>query len=147
MSQGNAKYIGREDGAHLSSKTPPGTFYTDDRIFQRELEEFYGTSWLNVGRESQVSQPGDFFTREIGGESVLVVRGTDGTPRAFYNVCRHRGTRLVEDPEGAKLRTIVCPYHGWTYSSEGRLVGAPHTDSLVDFDKDASGLYGIRLET
>ena len=147
MSQGNAKYIGREDGAHLSSKTPPGTFYTDDRIFQRELEEFYGTSWLNVGRESQVSQPGDFFTREIGGESVLVVRGTDGTPRAFYNVCRHRGTRLVEDPEGAKLRTIVCPYHGWTYSSEGRLVGAPHTDSLVDFDKGASGLHGIRLET
>ena len=147
MSQGNAKYIGREDGAHLSSKTPPGTFYTDDRIFQRELEEFYGISWLNVGRESQVSQPGDFFTREIGGESVLVVRGTDGTPRAFYNVCRHRGTRLVEDAEGAKLRSIVCPYHGWTYSSEGRLVGAPHTDSLVDFDKGASGLYGIRLET
>src|SRR5947199_9929694 len=109
MSQGNAKYIGREDGAHLSSKTPPGTFYTDDRIFQRELEEFYGTSWLNVGRESQVSQPGDFFTREIGGQSVLVVRGYGGTPHAFYSHRRHRCTRLLTSYEWAHHRQHVQP--------------------------------------
>jgi len=127
MSRSSGKYVGREHGDHLSSKTPPGSFYTDEGPFRRELEEFYGTSWLNLGREEQVAEVGDFFTREVGGESVVVVRGTDETVRAFYNVCRHRGTRLIEEPEGARLRSIVCPYHGWSYSPEGRLVGAPHT--------------------
>jgi phenylpropionate dioxygenase-like ring-hydroxylating dioxygenase large terminal subunit len=141
------KYVGREDGDHLSARTPPGSFYTDEQMFLRELEEFFCRGWLNLGREEDLANSGDFFTREIGGESVLAVRGTDGGARAFYNVCRHRGTRLVDLAEGTKLRSIVCPYHGWTYSAEGRLVGAPHTDSLIDFAKERSGLYEIRLES
>src|SRR6266566_2964868 len=70
----------------------------------------------------------------------------DGIARAFYNVCRHRGTRLVEEAAGTKLRSIVWPYHSWTYTPEGRLVGAPHTESLVGFDKEESGLFEVRLE-
>jgi len=147
MSQGEAKYVGREQGEHLASKTPPGTFYTDERIFRQELEEFYYRSWMNIGREEQLANPGDFITREVGGENVIVIRGTDGKSRAFYNVCRHRGTKLVEDAEGTKLRSIVCPYHSWTYSSEGRLVGAPHTESLEGFAKEENGLHKIQLET
>jgi len=147
MARGEAKYVGRERGEHLSAKTPPGSFYTDEGILRKELEEFFCRSWLNLGREEQIAEPGDFLTRDIGGESVIVVRGTDGTARAFYNVCRHRGTRLLEEAEGKKLRSIVCPYHGWTYSAEGKLVGAPHTDPLEDFRKDEYGLHPIRLES
>jgi Rieske 2Fe-2S family protein len=146
MSEGSAKYVGRETGVHLRSKTPPGSFYTNERLFRRELEAFFHSGWMNLGREEQVAGAGDFFTREIGGESVIVVRGTDGQVRAFYNICRHRGTRLVEEPDGTKLRSIVCPYHGWTYSSEGRLVGAPHTESLVDFSKEETGLYALQVD-
>jgi Rieske 2Fe-2S family protein len=146
MTRATGKYPGREQGEHLAAKTPPGSFYTDEALFRRELEELYATSWLNVGREDQVSNVGDFFTREVGGESVLVVRGADQTVRAFYNICRHRGTRLVEEREGARLRSIVCPYHGWSYSPEGQLVGAPHTETLEDFRTKDNGLYGIRLE-
>ncbi|TLZ44309.1 MAG: aromatic ring-hydroxylating dioxygenase subunit alpha [Methanobacteriota archaeon] len=147
MERHGEKYVGREDGEHLSARTPPGSFYTDEPIFRRELEEFFCRGWLNLGREEDLANPGDFFTREIGGESILAVRGTDGQARAFYNVCRHRGTRLVDLEEGTKLRSIVCPYHGWTYSAEGRLVGAPHTDGLIEFSKEDSGLYEIRLES
>lgn len=147
MARAGGKYVGREQGEHLRSKTPPGSFYTDERIFERELEEFFYRSWINLGREEEIANPGDFFTREIGNESVIAIRGTDGEARAFYNVCRHRGTRLVDVAEGTKLRSIVCPYHGWTYSAEGRLVGAPHTESLVDFSKEEHGLYDIPLES
>lgn len=147
MAKASGKYVGREHGEHLSASTPPGSFYTDEPLFRRELEELFYRSWLNIGRDEDLANPGDFFTREIGGESVIAVRGTDGRARAFYNVCRHRGTQLVGAADGTKLRSIVCPYHGWTYSAEGRLVGAPHTDSLVDFAKEESGLFEIPLDS
>lgn len=147
MTRTGEKYVGREQGEHRSARTPPGTFYTDEPLFRRELEELFSRSWLNVGREEDLANPGDFFTREIGTESVIAVRGTDGEARAFYNLCRHRGTRLVDATEGTKLRSIACPYHGWTYSAEGRLAGAPHTDGLVDFSKEENGLYQIPLDT
>lgn len=147
MGRGTSKYIGRARGRHLSARTPPGSFYTDEELFRKELDELFCRSWLNVGREEQVADVGEFFTRTIGDESILVVRGTDRRPRAFYNVCRHRGTRLVEESVGERLRSIVCPYHGWTYSPEGRLVGAPHTEPLIDFDKETYGLHPVRLES
>ncbi len=139
--------MSRERGEDLSARTPPGSFYTNEGILRRELEEFFCRSWLNVGREEQVADVGEFFTREIGGESVLVVRGTDGKARAFHNLCRHRGIQLVEGSNGTNLRSIVCPYHGWTYSSEGKLIGAPHTEPLVEFQKESYGLHGVRLES
>lgn len=142
-----AKYVGREHGEHLASPTPAGSFYTDEATFRAELERFYYRGWLNVGREEQIPKAGDFLTRQVGEESVILIRGTDGIARAFYNVCRHRGTRLIEGPEGHKLRSIVCPYHGWTYSAEGALVGAPHTERLVDFQKEDHGLHPIQLDT
>src|SRR2546429_982497 len=111
MGRGDAKYVGREVGEHLASKTPPGSFYTDETIFRMELEEFYYRSWMNLGREDQIARPGDFFTREIGGERVIVVRGTGGIARAFYKLCRPPGARPAEGPAGAELRSLVCPYH------------------------------------
>jgi len=146
MAKSRTKYVGREHGAHLEARTPAGPFYTDESVFRKEIEAFFYRSWLNVAREEAIPDPGDFVTREIGDESMILVRGTDGRVRAFYNVCRHRGTRLVEEAEGHKLRSIVCPYHGWTYSPEGSLVGAPHTDDIVDFRREDQGLVPIRVE-
>ncbi|MGQ0798102.1 MAG: aromatic ring-hydroxylating oxygenase subunit alpha [Methanobacteriota archaeon] len=142
-----AKYVGREKGDHLTAATPPGSIYWDADVLREELERFFFRSWLNVGREEQIPEAGDFLTLELGDESVLVIRGSDGRARAFYNLCRHRGTRLVNAPSGKKMRSIVCPYHAWAYSSEGALVGAPHTEELVDFRKEAFGLHPVALES
>src|SRR5213594_1890660 len=71
----------------------------------------------------------------------------DHAVRGFYNVCRHRGTRIVGETEGSKLGSLVCPYHAWTYSTEGKLVGAPHTERLVDFSKEEYGLRAVRVDT
>jgi len=136
----------RPGDEHLSAKTPPGSIYYDEGIFQQEMQKLFRRHWLNVGHVSQVPNPGDFFTRDIGTESVLFIRGNDGAVRGFYNVCRHRGTRIVTEERGEKLRSIVCPYHAWTYSAEGTLVGAPHTDGLEEFDKEDFGLYPVRTE-
>ncbi len=137
-----------EVGEHLASKTLlTGASFWDDSIFQEELERFFFRSWLNVGRADQVPNPGDFFVREVGNESLLFLRGKDHKVRGFYNVCRHRGTRIVGEAEGTKLGSLVCPYHAWTYSTEGKLVGAPHTEQLVDFRKEEHGLHSVPVES
>ncbi len=132
---------------YLSARTLPGAVYHDEEIFRQEMEKLFSYHWLNVGHESQIPNPGDFFTRQIGTESVIFIRGDDDRARGFYNVCRHRGTRIVTEDHGEKMRSIVCPYHAWTYASDGRLVGAPHTEELVAFDKGEFGLYPVRAET
>ncbi len=145
--QSSANPRARPGDEHLSARTLPGAVYYDEGVFQREIERLFFRHWLNVGHVSQIPNAGDFFTRDIGTESLLFIRGNDGVVRGFYNVCRHRGTRIVTDAAGEKLRSIVCPYHAWTYSTEGRLVGAPHTDGLEDFDKGDFGLYGVKTDT
>jgi len=82
-----------------------------------------------VGRAERIPNPGDYFLREIAGESIIIARGDSGRVEAFYNVCRHRGTRLCSAEEGSFAGRIQCPYHGWTYGLDGRLLGAPHMDA------------------
>ncbi len=136
----------RPGDEHISARTLPGVVYYDEGVFQQEMEKLFFRHWLNVGHVSQIPNPGDFFTRDVGTEGLLFIRGSDGAVRGFYNVCRHRGTRIVTEARGEKLRSIVCPYHAWSYSTEGKLVGAPHTDALEDFDKGEFGLYPVRTE-
>ena len=92
----------------------PGWLYTDPEYFQVEMDRVIRPSWQIVCHESQIVQPGDFHTIDYAGESVIVMRGDDGTVRAFANVCRHRAMRLVEGPAGC-AKKLVCPYHAWTY--------------------------------
>jgi len=106
--------------------TLPARFYTDPDLFRRELDAFYFERWICAGRTEFIPKPGDYFLREVAGESILVVRGAGGAVNAFYNVCRHRGTRMCTEPEGHCGGRIQCPYHGWTYSLEGDLLGAAH---------------------
>ncbi|HUJ96154.1 MAG TPA: aromatic ring-hydroxylating dioxygenase subunit alpha [Terriglobales bacterium] len=108
--------------------TLPARYYTDAAVFSDELERFFCQTWICAGRAQQIEAPGDYFVREIGDESIVITRDETGQPRAFYNVCRHRGTRFCAAPEGKFPGRIQCPYHGWTYGLNGCLLGAPHMD-------------------
>jgi phenylpropionate dioxygenase-like ring-hydroxylating dioxygenase large terminal subunit len=126
-------------------KTLPQQYYVDPAIFRQELEKFYFRSWICAGRAPEIPQPGDYFLREIGRESVLLVRGADDQVRAFFNVCRHRGTRICTVAAGRFSGGIQCGYHGWTYGLDGKLSAAPHMNQ-PDFCRDNYPLHGILAE-
>jgi Rieske 2Fe-2S family protein len=124
----------------------PGRAYHDQAVYDFEVEEFFFRDWICVGRADEIPDPGTFLLRDFFGESVLIVRGRDDQVRAFYNVCRHRATAVVEADLGKAVR-FQCPYHAWVYDTEGHLVRAKHTEDLDDFSLDGFGLTPIRLET
>jgi Rieske 2Fe-2S family protein len=121
-------------GQTLNFRTLPARYYTDPDLFREEIESFYFESWVCAGRAAAIPNAGDYFLREFGGESIVVVRDAAGNVRAHYNVCRHRGTRMCTTPQG-NLERIQCPYHGWTYGLDGQLLGAPHMDN-ADFSRE-----------
>ncbi len=117
------------------ASTLPAAFYTDETYFQREMERLYARMWVCVGRTEQVEKPGRFIVRELLGESIIVTSNAAGKVNAFYNVCRHRGTKLCTEREGSFSGSIQCPYHAWTYDLDGRLIGAPHMEEVPHFAK------------
>ncbi|HEX4575007.1 MAG TPA: aromatic ring-hydroxylating dioxygenase subunit alpha [Gemmatimonadales bacterium] len=127
-------------------RTLPGEYYTSPEIYATELDLIFLRRWLCVGRAAELASPGDFVQRTVAGESVIVVRGQDGAIRAFYNVCRHRGTRLCEAERGRLSETIQCPYHAWTYTLDGALIGAPHMNEVVGFDKRDYPLHAVAVD-
>jgi len=106
-------------------------FYTDRTIFETDLEKIVAKQWLFVDHVSAIPEPGDVITYEIAGESIILVRGKDKEVRAFFNVCRHRGSRICLK-EKEKVRTLTCPYHAWVWDLEGKLIRA--TLMPEDFD-------------
>jgi Rieske 2Fe-2S family protein len=127
--------------------TLPASFYTDPGHFRREIERFFFDRWICAGRGEEIAQPGDYLLRDILGESIVVVRDEAGDVRAFYNVCRHRGTRLCESPRGTLRGAIQCPYHAWTYDLRGRLIGAPHMDGVEGFRREDHPLKACAADT
>lgn len=109
-----------------ASKTLPARYYTDAAVFSDEMKHFYGEMWVCVGRANDIPTAGDYFLREVAGESLIVVRDSGDAIRCFFNVCRHRGTRVCPAGEGHFAGYIQCGYHGWKYGLDGKLVGAPH---------------------
>lgn len=126
-------------------RTPDGRVYWDPNVFQTELEQLFYRNWLCLGREEDLPDTGDYFTRKVGQESVLVVRGLTGEVRGFYNLCRHRGTRVAPGPGGTGAHSFACPYHAWTYGLDGRLLSARDLQSQPDFDRGEYGLHPIRV--
>ena len=112
----------------------PQKCFVSPQLFAEERKRIFSKNWLLVGHQSQIARPGDFFLATVAGESVIIIRDSKFEIRAFYNVCRHRGSRLKEDERGHSP-TIQCPYHAWTYALDGRLIGAPHMDEVSGFDK------------
>lgn len=123
----------------------PGWVYRDPEYFRVEMARVIRPAWQIVCHVSDIPAPGDWRTLDILDESVMVIRGTDGEVRAFANVCRHRGSRLVDGHEGCAKR-LTCPYHAWTYATDGRLIGVPHRADYPAFDQAEWGLLPVELE-
>jgi glycine betaine monooxygenase A len=134
--------------ALIASRRPgftlPAAFYLSPQVFARDLELIFGRHWIFVGTEPEIAEPGDFFTVEIGTDSIIIVRDDDLTVRAFHNVCRHRGARLRPAGSGI-VGNLVCPYHQWTYNLKGELLMSPHMGD--DFKRCGYGLKSVHLES
>jgi len=115
------------------------SLYTDPRIFADEMDRIFHRGWVFVGHESEIPGPGDFVTRTLGTQPVLMVRGSEGGVSVFLNRCAHRGTMVCPAAQG-NARTFACPYHGWTYGLGGELLGVPYPGGYASFDKSAHGL-------
>ncbi len=116
-------------------------YYVAPEMFELDLERVFATTWLFVGAAAELSRPGDTVTWSIGRDSVLLIRGNDGTVGAYHNVCRHRGCRLSADGT-ASVRVVVCPYHQWTYGLDGSLRSAAHMGAL---SRDGLSLRPVHL--
>ncbi len=133
------------DAPLANASTIPAAWYLDERIAELERERVFGRNWIAVGRADQVVAPGQFFTVELAGEPLVVVRGNDGELRAFFNVCRHHAAAIATAPCGT-AQHLRCPYHGWTYGLDGTLKGAPEFAGVCDFDRAENGLVPVRVE-
>ncbi len=125
--------------------TLPGRDYHAAEVFDVEREKVFGNSWFYAGRAEGLDQPGDFVTVDVTGESVIVVRGKDGELRGFFNVCRHRGSQLCDAHAGRMKGAVKCPYHAWSYSFEGKLIGTPNV-AKDEVDRESLGLWPISVE-
>ncbi|WP_114952974.1 aromatic ring-hydroxylating oxygenase subunit alpha [Sphingosinicella terrae] len=123
----------------------PGWIYRDPEFFGVEMERVIRPAWQIVCHESEIAEPGEWRSLDYLGESVIVIRGTDGEIRAFANVCRHRGSRLVDGEQGC-ARRLTCPYHGWTYAADGRLIGVPHKEDYRGLEPRHWGLLPVELD-
>ncbi|BBE74191.1 aromatic ring-hydroxylating oxygenase subunit alpha [Oharaeibacter diazotrophicus] len=133
----------------LLARRKPGfsleqAFYTSQEIFDLDLEAIFFRTWIYVGVEPDVPDEGDVMVVDIGRASVLILRDDDGEIRAFHNVCRHRGARIVHD-EKSSVGKLVCKYHAWTYDLDGKLLRAEHMGA--DFDTSCHGLKPVHLKS
>jgi Rieske 2Fe-2S family protein len=124
----------------------PARYYIDVDYYRAELEWFFGAMWFHAGRAQDVPNPGDFVVRDIAGESLIILRREGGSIGAFYNVCRHRGTRLTDQKSGRFSSTIQCPYHAWTYNLDGCLTAAPQMEKVAGFKVGDYPLQPVGLD-
>jgi glycine betaine catabolism A len=129
------------------ARSLPQRYFVSRDLFVQEQEKIFSRQWVLIGHQSQIAQAGDYLTAEIAGESLIIVRDKREEIRGFYNVCRHRGSRLIEHRAGEAVcghaSAIQCPYHAWTYALDGRLIGAPHMDDVPGFDQADYSLHPV----
>jgi len=138
------------------AETLASRFYTDPRILQLEKDRIFHRTWQWVGTLGQpcgnvngtartIADPESFFTADVAGEPVVIVRDKEGILRAFSNVCRHRAGPIAQ---GKGCRHVFqCAYHGWTYTLDGRLIGTPEVDGVAFFNRSTMGMVPLRVET
>ncbi len=135
-------------------RTLPTPWYRSPEIFRIEKERIFCREWIGVCRAEELPNAGDYKVLDVAGESILLLRNREGELHAFYNVCRHRGSRLCRDPQdptparaalpgGIAAGRIVCPYHQWSYDFNGALVSAPHLGAAAGFRKEDFHLYPV----
>ena len=129
----------------LDGMSLPGWLYFEPEFLEAEKKAFLRAAPQVVCHESDIAAPGEWRSLEYLGESVIVIRGDDREVRAFSNVCRHRGSRLV-DGSGGCAKVLTCPYHAWSYARDGKLVGVPHRNEYPELQTEKLGLFRVALE-
>ena len=124
--------------------TLPSWLYTNPEVLEIEKREIFSKTWQYVGHISQFTRAGDYITTEVADRPIIVLRGKDGEIRAFYNVCSHRASKLVEGEGNKPL--LVCPYHAWSYHLDGSLNNAPNMMGVENFDQKDFCLKKVKLE-
>jgi choline monooxygenase len=127
-----------------SAWLPPKSWYNAGRFHTLERDTVFKNNWLIAARGDQFVKAGDFVAGSIAGEPYVVTRDEDGTLRAFYNVCRHHAAQIAVGAGCAE--SLVCPYHGWTYALDGRLLRAPELGAVKNFDREQFGLVPMHVE-
>ncbi|MEE8466632.1 MAG: aromatic ring-hydroxylating dioxygenase subunit alpha, partial [Dehalococcoidia bacterium] len=129
---------------NLSTGQISREIFVNEDIYQEELEQVFARSWLFVGHESQIIKPGDYFISGMGEESVIMCRDREGEVHVFLNSCRHRGMKVCRYDEG-NTPVFTCPYHGWSYATDGKLVGVPYFKSAYheELDRTQWGLVEV----
>ena len=127
--------------------TLPARLYGCPDAWARERSAVFGRAWLFLGHEAEAAEAGEWIATDIAGHRLLAVRGADGGLRAFHNVCRHRAGPLVQGDRGSCGSELVCAYHGWRYTLDGRLRAATGFGPADGFDPRDFGLLPVRLET
>lgn len=122
----------------------PGAFYAEADVYRAEMNAIWRRQWLFAGHACQIPEVGDFFVVQVDTDSVIVIRGDDGVVRAMHNVCRHRGTQICGEESG-HAKKLVCPYHQWTYGTDGSL--QYYRGMQEDLNKDDLGLIPVHLRT
>ncbi len=133
-----------EDAPLEYASTIPAAWYVDERVAGLERDQVFGNNWIAIGRADQVADAGQFFTFDLAGEPLIVVRGADHELRAFYNVCRHHAAAVATASCGI-AQLLRCPYHGWTYGLDGSLKGTPDFAGVCNFERAANGLVPVRV--
>lgn len=128
----------------LEAYTLPPDCYHSQAAYDAEVERIFMKEWTCVGRVEDIPNPGDYFTKDIITEPIIVARDGEGEIKAMLNVCRHRGCKVVEN--AGTVKNFRCPYHGWLYALNGELRGAPEFKETVGFDKSTFGLKPVRCE-
>src|SRR5438128_2898273 len=127
------------------AKTLEQKYFVSPQIFAEEQQKIFSRQWVLIGHQSQLPNSGDYFISEVADENLIVVRDKRGEIHGFYNVCRHRGSCLIENRNGQLSAAIQCPYHAWTYGLDGRLLGAPHMDDVPGFNKADYSLRPVNV--
>jgi Rieske 2Fe-2S family protein len=139
-----SKFRKTAETLRAGAKTLPQKYFVSPEIFADERNRIFAKNWVLVGHQSQIVNTGDYFLAKVAGESLIIIRDKSDKVRGFFNVCRHRGTRLREDARG-HASAIQCPYHAWTYGLDGKLISAPHMDEVPGFAKADYSLHPVNL--
>lgn len=126
--------------------TLPSRYFYDGEHFAAEKERIFMKAWHVIGHKNELKEPGQYIVRDVFDQSVVATRDKTGDIHAFYNVCQHRGTRLLEAGSGVQNGVFRCPYHSWCYGLDGSLRGAPRSERVKDFDKRRFNIPKVRVE-
>ncbi len=128
-------------------ETLPARLYRDAAVYETERREIFARSWQLLAHEGQLQRPGDYVAASFAGYPTVAVRGEDGSIRAFHNVCRHRAGPLVDDGQGHCAGALICRYHAWKYTLDGRLASARDFGPAENFDPRDYALFPLKCET